>query len=44
MKFFANQTARDEGVFLLFALGYVVLVEVVSLGATILERRWRVSR
>ena len=44
MKFFANQTARDEGVFLLFALGYVVLVEIVSFGAGRLERRWRVSR
>ena len=39
-----NQTARDERVFLLFALGYVVLVEIISFGASRLERRWRVSQ
>jgi glutamate transport system permease protein len=44
MKFFTNQTARDEGVFLLFAVGYIVLVEIISFGANRLERRWRVAR
>ncbi|MEX0429473.1 amino acid ABC transporter permease [Nocardioides sp. DS6] len=44
MKYFTNITARDEGVFVLFALGYIVLVEMVSLGAYSLERRWKVSR
>jgi glutamate transport system permease protein len=44
MKYFSNQSARDEPVFLLFALGYVVLVEIISLGAGRLERRWRVSQ
>lgn len=44
MKYFQNIAARDEGIFLLFALGYVVLVELVSAGAFSLERRWKVSR
>ncbi|MEP9384684.1 amino acid ABC transporter permease [Nocardioides sp. KR10-350] len=44
MKYFSNITARDEGVFILFALGYVVLVELVSLAAGTLERRWKVAR
>jgi glutamate transport system permease protein len=45
MRFFTNRNA-DESlyVFLLFALGYVILVEAVSLGAFTLERRWRVAR
>jgi len=44
MKYFANQSARDEGVFLIFALGYVVLVEIISFGAHRLERRWKAAR
>jgi glutamate transport system permease protein len=44
MKYFTNQTARDEPVFLLFALGYIVLVEAISFGANRLERRWQVAR
>jgi glutamate transport system permease protein len=43
MKYFTNQTARDEGVFVLFALGYIVLVEIISFGASRLERRWRIA-
>jgi len=43
MKYFTNQSARDEPVFLIFALGYIVLVEVVSFGANRLERRWRAA-
>lgn len=44
MKYFQNITATDTGVFILFALGYVVLVELISLGAFSLERRWKVAR
>lgn len=45
MRYFTNNNAdARETIFLLFALGYVLLVEVVSLGATRLERRWAVSR
>ena len=33
---------RDESS-LAFSLGYIILVEVVSLIATILERRWRIA-
>jgi glutamate transport system permease protein len=44
MRLFTNQTARDESVFLIFALGYVLLVEIISFGASRLERRWKVSR
>ena len=39
----ANADVRPE-IFLLFALGYIVLVEIVSAGAWMLERRWRVAR
>jgi glutamate transport system permease protein len=44
MKYFTNLSANDLPIFLLFAAGYVVLVEVVSFGANRLERRWSVSR
>ena len=44
MKYFTNISANDLPIFLLFAAGYVVLVEVVSLGANRLERRWRAAR
>lgn len=44
MKYFTNIAGDDLPIFVLFALGYVVLVEVVSFGANRLERRWRVSR
>jgi glutamate transport system permease protein len=44
MKYFQNLAARDEAIFVMFALGYVVLVEFVSFGAHRLERRWRVAR
>jgi glutamate transport system permease protein len=43
MKYFTNQTARDEPVFLIFALGYIVLVELISFGANRLEHRWRIA-
>lgn len=44
MKYFQNIAPRDEPIFLLFALGYVILVELVSFGASRLERRWRAAR
>ena len=45
MKFLTNRNADDrEAIFLVFALGYVVLVEIVSLVGHRLERRWAVSR
>ncbi len=45
MRFFTNNNADDRmQIFLAFALGYIVLVEVMSAGAVTLERRWRVAR
>ena len=42
---FTNNSADERSaIFLIFALGYVVLVEIVSFGAHRLERRWRVAR
>jgi glutamate transport system permease protein len=44
MRFFTNNNADDRLlIFLTFAVGYVLLVELVSLGATMLERRWKVA-
>ena len=44
MKGFTNDYADQRwGIFLAFALGYVILVEIVSAIATVLERRWRVA-
>jgi glutamate transport system permease protein len=45
MRFFSNNNAGDRPlIFLTFALGYIILVEAISLGAFSLERRWRVAR
>jgi glutamate transport system permease protein len=45
MRYFTNRNADDSLlVFLMFAIGYVILVETVSLSAFSLERRWRVAR
>lgn len=45
MRYFVNNdvSARTT-IFLLFALGYVVVVELISAGAFGLERRWKVAR
>lgn len=44
MKGFTNDYADQRwGIFLAFALGYVILVEIVSVIATVIERRWRVA-
>ena len=45
MKFFLDRNPDDRTlVFLVFALGYVIIVEAVSLAASGAERRWRVAR
>ena len=44
MKYFTNISGNDLPIFLIFAAGYVVLVEIVSFGAHRLERRWSIPR
>ena len=45
MQGFTNDQADDRyAIFLAFAIGYVIIVEVVSAGAYGLERRWRTAR
>jgi glutamate transport system permease protein len=45
MRYFTNNNADDRTlIFLTFALGYIIIVEVMSAGAYSLERRWRVAR
>lgn len=44
MRAFTNDFSSQRLViFIVFAVGYVVLVEIVSLLATLLERRWRTA-
>lgn len=45
MRFFINNNVSDRiPIFLTFALGYVIIVELVSFGSSRLERRVRVAR
>jgi glutamate transport system permease protein len=45
MRYFVNRNADQSLlIFLVFAIGYVILVEVLSAGALATERRWKVSR
>ena len=45
MQIFTNDQADDRAeIFLAFAIGYIVIVEVISAGASGLERRWRAAR
>ncbi len=44
MRFFSNNSADDTTIFLVFAALYIVLVELISVGAISLERRWRAAR
>ncbi|NHC24905.1 amino acid ABC transporter permease [Nocardioides sp. IC4_145] len=44
MRYFTNNSADDTVIFLVFALGYIIIVETLSAGAWGLERRWRVAR
>ncbi len=44
MKSMTNNHADERwGIFILFAIGYIVLVEIVSLVALSFERRWRIA-
>jgi glutamate transport system permease protein len=45
MRYFTNNNADTRlEIFLTFAIGYIIIVEVMSAGAFGLERRWRVAR
>jgi len=45
MRYFSNNNADDRmQIFFVFALGYIIIVEVLSAGAFGLERRWRAAR
>ena len=45
MRGFTNNQADDRmEIFLAFAIGYIIIVEVISAGAYGLERRWRIAR
>jgi glutamate transport system permease protein len=45
MRYFTNNNAQDrELIFLTFAVGYIVIVEAMSFGASRLERRWSAAR
>jgi glutamate transport system permease protein len=45
MKGFTNDNADARiQIFIVFAIGYIIIVEVLSAGAAGLERRWKVAR
>lgn len=45
MRFFTNNNADDRmQIFFVFAIGYIIIVELMSAGAMGLERRWRIAR
>jgi glutamate transport system permease protein len=44
MRYFTNNSADDTVIFVVFAAFYIVLVELISAGAIVLERRWRAAR
>jgi glutamate transport system permease protein len=45
MRFFTNNNADARmQIFLVFAVGYIIIVEILSAGAFGLERRWRAAR
>jgi glutamate transport system permease protein len=45
MRGFTNNNADDRTlIFLTFAIGYIIIVEVISTGAFGLERRWKAAR
>jgi glutamate transport system permease protein len=45
MRFFTNNNADDRlWIFLVFAVGYIIIVELLSAGAIVLERRWAAAR
>ncbi len=45
MRYFTNNHPEDRTlIFLTFAIGYIIIVEIMSAGAIGLERRWKVAR
>ncbi|MCR1786427.1 amino acid ABC transporter permease [Nocardioides carbamazepini] len=45
MRDFVNKNSDDTiGIFIIFAIGYILLVELISLAAYGLERRWKAAR
>lgn len=45
MRYFGNRNADETiTIFIIFAIGYIILVELISAGAFGLERRWRAAR
>jgi glutamate transport system permease protein len=45
MRYFTNNNADDRTlIFITFAIGYIIIVELMSAGAIGLERRWRIAR
>jgi glutamate transport system permease protein len=45
MRYFTNNNADDRPlIFITFAIGYIIIVEVMSAGAMKLERRWSTAR
>ena len=45
MRYFTNNNSEDRlWIFLVFAIGYIIIVELMSAGAWRLERRWKVAR
>ncbi len=45
MRFFTNNNADARTwIFVAFAVGYIIIVELISAGAFSLERRWKVAR
>ena len=44
MRIFTNNDADQRvGIFLAFAIGYIIIVEVLTLSSYVVERRWRVA-
>jgi glutamate transport system permease protein len=44
MRAFTNNNADERiGIFLAFAIGYILIVEVVAMSSYVLERRWKVA-
>ena len=45
MRYFINNDVADRTwIFMAFAIGYIIIVELISAGAYGLERRWKVAR
>jgi glutamate transport system permease protein len=45
MRFFTNNNVSDRTlIFITFAIGYIIIVELISAGAIGFERRWKVAR